>query len=126
MSERCPILPPAASRSSALGHFRQGLDSATKFFLDRPDIAGCVEGLAGAVHGLGDPRAAAKLLGAAAAIRPKMLPPSRNVAGLRITGGVRGALAPDEYERAFAEGRALPIGAALDLAREQAERLAAP
>lgn len=74
---------------------------------------------------LGEPRAAAKLLGAAAAIRPRTLPATRNVSGLRIIGDVRGALAPDEYERAFAEGRALPIDAALALAREQVEHFAA-
>ena len=110
---------------AAAGHFRDGLEAATRFYYDRPDVAGCIEGLAAAVNGLGDPRAAATLLGAASVIRPVPLPPARYVDGARITETVRGALAPDEYERAVAEGRALSADAALDLAREQAERLAA-
>jgi len=111
---------------AAAGHFRQGLEAATRFYYDRPDVAYCVEGLAAAVNGLGDPRAAATLLGGASLIRPTPLPDARHVDGVRIIDTVRGALAPDEYERAFAEGRALSADEALDLAREQAERLAAP
>ncbi len=111
---------------AAAAYFQQGLAAATKLFYDRPDVAYCVEGLAAAAHGLGDPKTAATLLGAATAIRPTPLPPARYVDGARITRNVHGALAPDEYERAIAQGRALSPDAALDLAREQAERLAGP
>lgn len=110
---------------AALGHFNEGVAAAISFFYDRPDLAGCVEGMAAAAHGLGDPHTAAALLGAAAVIRPMPLPEARRVDMVRITEKVRGALAPDEYERAYAQGRVLPLDAALDLAREQAERLAA-
>jgi tetratricopeptide (TPR) repeat protein len=111
---------------AAVGHFRQGLEVATRFFYDRPDVAYCVEGLAAAVNALGDPRTAAVLLGGASLIRPTPPPAARHVDGIRIADKVRGALAPDEYERAFAEGRALSADEALALAREQAEHLAAP
>jgi hypothetical protein len=110
---------------AAVKQLREGLEVATRFFYDRPDVAYCVEGLAAAVNGLGDPRTAAKLLGGASLVRPTPLPAARHVDGIRIIDEVRGALAPDEYERAFAEGRALTADEALDLAREQAERLAA-
>lgn len=110
---------------AAVQHFREGLDAATRFFHDRPDVACCVEGLAAVAHGFGDPHTAAVLLGAAAVIRPTPLPPARYVDGARFTASVRGALAPDEYERAFAKGRALRADDALDLARAQAERFVA-
>ncbi len=109
---------------AAVRRFREGLTAATRFFYDRPDVANCVEGLAAAVNGLGDPHTAATLLGVAAVVRPTPLPPARNRDGARIIADVRGALAPDEYERAFAEGRALAVNEAIDLARSQAERLA--
>ncbi|MGH6654348.1 MAG: hypothetical protein ACRDVE_03980, partial [Actinocrinis sp.] len=67
----------------------------------------------------------AVLLGAGSAIRPIPPSPARNVDGERITAGVRGALAPDEYERAYAEGRAMTPDSALAFARQQAERLSA-
>ncbi len=109
----------------AAENFNRGLVAATRYFYDRPDVAACVEGLAGAAASLGEAHTAAVLLGAGSAIRPAVLPPARYVDGARITAAVRGALAPDEYERAFAEGRTMTADCALSYARTQAERLSA-
>ena len=109
----------------AAKHLRAGLIAATKLFYDRPDVAACVEGLASAAQAAQQPRLSAVLLGAATAIRPAVPPPARHIDVARAAQTARGALGSEEYERAFAEGRALSPEAALDLAREQAEVLAA-
>jgi tetratricopeptide (TPR) repeat protein len=108
----------------AAQHLRAGLIAATKLFYDRPDVAACVEGLAAAAQAARQPRLAAVLLGAATAIRPAVLPPARHIDVARAVRTARGALGSEEYERAFAEGRALSPEAALALAREQADLLA--
>jgi predicted ATPase len=109
---------------TAAAHFRMGLTAATAMFFDRPDVAFCIEGLAAAAQGAGDARLAARLLGAAGALRPAALPPARAVDVTRLVERTRGALAPDQYERAYAEGRALSPEQTLTLAREQADLLA--
>ena len=109
----------------AAEHLRAGLIAATKLFYDRPDVAACVEGLAAAAQAAQQPRLSAVLLGAATAIRPAVLPPARHIDVARAVSAARGALGSAEYERAFAEGRALSPEAALALAREQADLLAA-
>ena len=111
--------------AKASGHFGAGLAAATKFFYDRPDVAACVEGLAAAACSLGEPRTAAVLLGSAASIRPAQLPPARYVDGARSHANARAALEPEEFDRAYAEGRALSPDEALSLAREQVAILAA-
>ncbi len=88
-------------------------------------MAACVEGLAAAASGLGDPYTAAVLLGGASAIRPAKLPPARYVDGERSYTAVKAALAPAEFDRAYAEGRALSPDEVLTLAREQAALFAA-
>ncbi|HEU5354141.1 MAG TPA: hypothetical protein VFU65_06750, partial [Actinocrinis sp.] len=109
----------------AAKHLRAGLIAATKLFYDRPDVAACVEGLASAAQAAQQPHLAAVLLGAAEAIRPAVVPPARHIDVTRAVQRARGALGSEEYERAFAQGRALTPEAALALAREQAEVLAA-
>jgi predicted ATPase len=110
---------------AAAAHLRNGLDAATKLFFDRPDVAQCVEGLAAAACAWGNAHQGAVLLGAAASLRPTGLPPLRDRDVRRAIAKARGALAPDEYERAFAQGRTLSPEAVVALAREQADLLAA-
>ncbi|MBS2962455.1 winged helix-turn-helix domain-containing protein [Actinocrinis puniceicyclus] len=107
----------------AAGHFRDGLIAATTLLYDRSDVAFCIQGLAAAAEGAGQARQAAVLLGAVGVVRPAPLPAARQVDVARVAVKTRGALAPDEYERAFAEGRALTAQAALALARECAASL---
>jgi predicted ATPase/DNA-binding winged helix-turn-helix (wHTH) protein len=109
----------------AVAHFVEGLAAATRFFYDRPDVAACVEGLAAAAVGLGRPWAAAELLGAAAAIRPLTPPRERYRDGERTHALVHSALAPEDFDRAFEEGRALTPDAVLTVARRHADALTA-
>jgi predicted ATPase len=108
---------PAAGR-----YLARGLEQATEFFFDVPDVAACVETLAAVAHGLGETGRAATFLGAASAIRPLVLPPTRARDALRTTEAVRGALGAAEYERAYARGRALSKDAAHRMACADAKR----
>ncbi|WP_236594901.1 hypothetical protein [Saccharothrix sp. 6-C] len=79
-------------------------------------MALALEGLAGAEALAGDHRRAARLLGAAAALREGAgapLPPGERGDVARITTATRAALGPAPFTSAFTEGRA--HGAAPDL-----------
>lgn len=106
----------------AAGYYTVALEAATMLYFDSPEVAQCAEGLAGVALGLGEPAAAATLLGAAAAARHIPLPDTRARDALRTAAAVRAALAEAEFDRAFAEGRALDREQVFKLAREHAGR----
>ena len=106
----------------AARYYATALEAATALYFDGPEVAQCTEGLAGAALGLGEPVAAAKLLGAASAARQIPLPETRSRDALRTKSAVRAALGPDTFDRAYAEGRALDRGQVLLLARDHAAR----
>lgn len=83
--------------------------------------AECLEGLAGAVAGLGENERGARLLGMAAAVRARIgspIPPPRQDRYERTLAVVQAGLDDRGYELAFAEGRAWPIEAAIAYALE--------
>ena len=106
----------------AARYYTTALKAATVFYFDSPEVAQCAEGLAGVALGLGEPVAAARLLGAGSAARQIPLPEARARDTLRTTAAVRAALAGDEFDRAYAEGRALNRVQVFDLAKDHAAR----
>jgi predicted ATPase/tetratricopeptide (TPR) repeat protein len=117
------LLAAAAGRfREAADYYVQGLRAAIVFFFDAPEVARCVEGLAVVAAGLGEPQVAARLLGAAFAVRPVPLPETRTGESRRNAHEMRAVLGEDDFERLFAEGRALSREEAFELAREHATR----
>jgi len=106
----------------AARYYTTALEAATWFYFDSPEVAQCAEGLAGVALGLGEPAAAAKLLGAGSAARQIPLPEARARDAMRTTAAVQAALPGDEFDRAYAQGRALDRGQVFNLAKDHAAR----
>jgi predicted ATPase len=111
--------------AESAGHYRTGLASANAFFYDRPEVAGCAEGLAQVALGLGEPRQAARLLGMGAALRPVPLPPGRAFDMLRTRDAVRAALPEADFELEYEDGRAVALVDSYPLLCSLADRYAA-
>ncbi|MFN8499018.1 MAG: tetratricopeptide repeat protein [Anaerolineae bacterium] len=91
---------------------------------DRRNEAKCLEGLARVSAALHHPERAAHLLGAAETLRDKMespLPPSYRAAYERTVASVRGELDAPTLARAWAEGKAMTLEAAVAYALEDEE-----
>jgi hypothetical protein len=83
---------------------------------DKQRLATCLDGLAAVASGQGEPARAARLLGAAAALRESRgipLPPIECADLDRVMVGVRAALGEAAFAAAWAEGRALPLDQAI-------------
>jgi predicted ATPase len=102
--------------AAAVAAFRSAIAAGTDRHLDRPEVAGTLEGLAALAARLGRPVRAAYLLGSAVAARPLLQPPTRAVDARRIERAVRELIDDDAFEAAHAEGRGLDVAAALALA----------
>ncbi len=84
---------------------------------NRQDAGECLEGLAAVAGAQGQPHYAARLLGAAAALRAAMhtpLPVVDRAAHDRIMAAARTALGDDAFAAAWAAGQALPLEQAID------------
>lgn len=84
---------------------------------NRQDAGECLEGLAAVAGAQGQPHYAARLLGAAAALRAAMhipLPVVDRAAHDRIVAAARTALGDDAFAAAWAAGQALPLEQAID------------
>ncbi len=102
---------------------------------DRLGIARCLEGLAGVVAATSDGGAetglirAVRLLGAAAALRQALGVPVSRVdrpTFERAVAAVRAGVGEDAFAAAWAEGRALPLDEAIEVALEVARQTQAP
>jgi len=83
---------------------------------DRPGLAECFEGLAVCAAAEGQPHRAARLLGAAEALREAIGRPveqADRAAHDRVVPAVRAALGEDVFVAAWAEGQALPLEEAI-------------
>ena len=97
----------------------EGLERYAKIDDDR-GVAQCLEGAAGVAAARGDHEGAARLLGAAAALRERLAAPLRDDARAEhetITMRVRDELGPDGADRAVCGGRGMPPATAVALAR---------
>ncbi|WP_067451316.1 tetratricopeptide repeat protein [Actinomadura macra] len=96
--------------STALARHRDGLESARKIG-DPRAVAVAFEGIAGVRALDGDPAAAARLLGSAAALRTSVdapLPPAERTDVDRITASARAALGATRFESEFDQGQRTP------------------
>jgi non-specific serine/threonine protein kinase len=101
--------------AGALAHYRESLalagDSGHRLWQ-----ADALEGVAAVAAAWGQPERAARLHGAAAAVREQMgeaVPPWVRPARERDLAAARAALAPDAFDAAWAAGAALPLEAAV-------------
>jgi predicted ATPase len=131
----------AAGRDQeALDCFTEALDAGSQFHFDRAELAEAIEGIAAVAANLGRPVLGARLLGAAVAMRPVPLPPTRARAALLTEARLREMLAPGEFqdgdfeagkfeagkfEAGYAEGRDCPVPRVVEIAREAIEQLRA-
>jgi hypothetical protein len=103
---------------AARAFFAESLTICSKLGL-QGNSASCLEGLAG-VHGVGgEPKRAARLLGAAEAVRTAInepMPPGDRAEYERFVAAARAALDEKTFAAAWAEGRAMPLEQAIELA----------
>lgn len=91
---------------------------------DKLVIAYCLDGLAGVGGVLKDPVRAARLGGAAEALRESLdipLPPVERTHHERMVAATRAQLEEETWEAAWAEGRTMPLDQAIAYALEQAD-----
>jgi hypothetical protein len=89
---------------------------------NRQGIATCLDGLAAVASGQGDPERAARLLGAAAALRENRsipLPPVERADLDRVMAGVRASLGEAAFAAAWAQGQAMPLEQIIDEALQE-------
>jgi predicted ATPase/class 3 adenylate cyclase len=105
--------PAVARLAESLGEFQAHEDYV--------GVAGCLETLGGVAFGRRDAIRAARLFGAAV-IQRELHNADRDVQGKKmrepIVSAIRTALGEDAFATAYAEGRALSLAAAIDLALE--------
>jgi predicted ATPase/DNA-binding SARP family transcriptional activator len=88
---------------------------------DKPGIAGCLESLAAVAVTRDQPGQAARLLGAAGSLRESIgapLPPVERAEYDRTVEVARAALGEEVFVAVWAEGQAMPLEQAMDLAME--------
>jgi DNA-binding CsgD family transcriptional regulator len=88
---------------------------------DKEGIASSLEGLAGVAQGQGQPLSAARLYGAAAALRNAIgapLPPTDRVSYERMVDNLRVQLDAATFEAAWAEGQAFTLEQAIAAAEQ--------
>jgi non-specific serine/threonine protein kinase len=89
---------------------------------DPASIAVCLEALAGTICGLGAPRRAARLLGAAEALREKIgypIPQGALPAYQQTVAGIQSSLSMIQFVTSWVEGRTLSVAEAVALAGEE-------
>jgi hypothetical protein len=107
--------------AAAQSYFREGLATCRKL-KDKLSVAGVLEGLAGVRGRQGQPERAAKLLGAADAVRKAtnyVLSAADRADYQGSVEAVRAALGEKAFASAWAEGQAMPLEQAIEYALEE-------
>ena len=107
----------------ALECFSRALDAGSQFQFDRTELAEAMERVAEVAERCGRPVLGARLLGAAVALRPVPLPPTRAKAALEVEARLRTELTAEEFEAGFTEGRDCSGQQAMDLAHDAIAQL---
>jgi hypothetical protein len=108
--------------TTAAARFAESL-AVWQWIGNKKGTAECFEGLAAVVGGQGEPERAARLLGAAAALRESRnvpVPPVERTDLDRVTGSARSSLGEAAFGAAWAAGQALPLDQVIAEALQEA------